>query len=95
MLPRPAGSEIELNRGWTAIAAEVSEYSKNVFNDATRTMEQLVGAKTMEEVVDIQSRNAKQAYETHVSEVSKLGRICAGLVENAYRPVEQATRGSV
>jgi hypothetical protein len=85
----------ELNQGWTEMAAEINEYSKNVFNDATRVMEQLVGAKTLEDVVSIQSRYAKQAYDNHVAEVSKLGKIWADLVQNAYRPVEQARRDVV
>jgi hypothetical protein len=75
----------ELNRGWTAMAAEVNEYSKTVFNDATRTMEQLVGAKTFEDVVEIQSTYAKKAYDNHIAEVSKLGKMCSTLVGNAYK----------
>jgi predicted ATPase len=38
----------ELNRGWTAMAAEVNEYSKTVFSNATRTMEQLAGLRFSE-----------------------------------------------
>jgi hypothetical protein len=53
----------ELNRGWTAMAAEVNEYSKTVFSNATRTMEQLTGAKTFEDVVEIQSKYTKKAYD--------------------------------
>jgi hypothetical protein len=75
----------ELNRGWTAMAAEVNEYSKAVFNDATRTMEQLVSAKTFEDVVEIQSTYAKKAYDNHIAEVSKLGKMCSTLVENAHK----------
>jgi hypothetical protein len=75
----------ELNRGWTAMAAEVNEYSKTMFNDATRTMERLVGAKTFGDVVEIQSAYAKKAYDNHLAEVSKLGKMCAALLENAYK----------
>src|SRR5262245_27356836 len=85
----------ELSRGWTAMATEVNEYSKNVFNDANRAMEQLVGAKTLEDVFEIQNQYARRAYENHVAELSKLGKICAGVAEDAYRPVEQATRRRV
>jgi hypothetical protein len=30
-------------------------------------------------------------YDNHVAEIPKLGKRCAGLAENAYRPVERAT----
>jgi hypothetical protein len=51
-----------------------------------------VSAKPLDDVFEIQSRFAKEAYDNHVAEVSKLGKMCAGLAENAYRPVERATR---
>jgi len=80
----------ELNRGWTAMAAEVNEYSKTVFTDATRTIEQLVGAKTFDDAIQIQSTYAKKAYDNHMAEVSKLGKMCSTLLENAYKQTARA-----
>ena len=51
-------------------------YSKKAFEDATRAFEQLVGAKSFESVIEIQSQYAKKAYDTWVVEASKLGEIC-------------------
>ena len=80
----------EFNSGFTAMAAEVSGYSKQAFDDAAHALEQLVGAKSIDQAVEIQSRYAKKAYDDHVAEVTKLSQMYFDLVKSAYRPVEKA-----
>jgi hypothetical protein len=80
----------EVNKGFQAIAAEVTDYSKKAFEDGTRAFEQLIGAKSVEQAVEIQSTYAKKAYDSYVAEVSKLGEMYAGLARDAYKPVEIA-----
>ena len=80
----------EMNKGFQAIAAEVTDYSKKAFEDSTRAFEQLIGAKSVEQAVEIQSQYAKKAYDGYVAEVSKLGEMYAGLARDAYKPVEVA-----
>jgi hypothetical protein len=80
----------EANKGFQAIAAEITAYSKKAFEDGTRAFQQLLGAKSFEQVIEIQSQYARMAYETYVAELSKLGETHAGLSRNAYKPVEQA-----
>jgi hypothetical protein len=80
----------EVNKGLQAIAAEVTDYSKKSFEDGTRAFEQLLSAKSFEQLIEIQSQYARMAYEAHIAELSKLGEMYAGLTRNAYKPVEQA-----
>ena len=80
----------EANKGFQAIAAEITAYSKKSFEDGTRAFEQLLGAKSFQQVFEIQSQYARMAYEAYVAELSKLGEMYAGLTRNAYKPVEQA-----
>ena len=80
----------EVNKGFQAIAAEVTDYSKKAFEDGTRAFEQLIGAKSVEQAVEIQSQYAKKAYDTYVAEFSKLGEMYAGLAKDAYKPVVAA-----
>jgi hypothetical protein len=79
----------ELNKGFQAITAKVTDYSKKAFEDATRAFEQLVGSKSLEQAIEIQSQYAKKAYDTWVAEASKLGEIYVGMARDAYKPVEQ------
>jgi phasin family protein len=80
----------ETNKGFQAIAAEVTDYSKKAFEDATRAFEQLIGAKSIEQAIEIQSQYAKKAYDTYMAEMSKLGEMYVGLAKDAYKPVEAA-----
>ena len=80
----------EMNKGFQAIAAEVTDYSKKAFEDSTRCFEQLIGAKSVEQAVEIQSQYAKKAYDTYMAEMSKIGEMYAGLARDAYKPVETA-----
>jgi hypothetical protein len=80
----------ELNKGFQAIGARVTDYSKRAFEDATRAFEQLVGAKSLEHAIEIQSQYAKKAYDSWVAEASKLGEMYAAVARDAYKPVEQA-----
>jgi hypothetical protein len=80
----------EINKGFQAIAAEITDYSKKAFEDGTRAFEQLIGAKTIEQAMEIQSQYAKKAYDNYVAEMSKLGEMYVGLAKDAYKPVEVA-----
>jgi hypothetical protein len=80
------------NKSFQALAAEMMEYSKAAFDDAIRTWGQLIGVRTLEQAVQIQSDYAKRVYENHMAEMSKLGEMCAGMVRDASKPVEDVSR---
>jgi phasin family protein len=82
----------EANKGFQALAAEMMEYSKSAFNDAIRTWEQLIGVRSLEQAMQIQSDYAKRVYENHMAEMKKLGEMTVGMVRDASKPVEDASR---
>ena len=84
----------EANKGFQALAAEMMEYSKAAFDDASRTWEQLIGVRSLEQAVQIQSDYAKRVYDNHIAELSKLGAMCMGMMRGASKPVEDASRRS-
>jgi hypothetical protein len=68
------------------------EYSKSAFDDAIRTWEQLIGVRSLEQAMQIQSDYAKRVYENHMAELKKLGEMTVGMVREASKPVEDASR---
>ena len=80
----------EVSKGFQAIAATVVDYSKKSFEDGTRAFEQLIGAKSFEQVWEIQSQYAKKAFDAYVAQASKVGEMYVNLARSAYQPVEQA-----
>jgi phasin family protein len=80
----------ELNKGFQVIAKRWTDFSKQSFEDATRTFEKLVGAKSLEQAFEIQSDYAKKAYDNWMAEMSKIGEIYKSAATDAYKPVEKA-----
>ena len=80
----------EMNKGFQAIAAEFTDYSKKAFEDSTKAFEQLAGAKSIEQAIEIQSQFAKKAYDGYMAEMSKIGEMYVGLAKDAYKPMEAA-----
>ena len=84
----------EANKGFQVLAAEMMEYSKSAFDDAIRTWEQLIGVRSLEQAIQIQSDYAKRVYENHMAEMKKLGEMTVGMVRDASKPVEDGSRRS-
>ncbi|QKP78779.1 phasin family protein [Methyloligella sp. GL2] len=80
----------EWTKGFQAIAAEMTDYSKKAFEDGTRAFEQLAGAKSAEQAFEIQSQYAKKCYDSYMAEMSKIGEMYVGMAQDAYKPVEGA-----
>ena len=85
----------EVNKGFQALAAEVTGYSKNAFEDGIRAWGQLLATKSVDQAIEIQSQYAKRAYDSYMAEMSKLGEMWVGLARNASRPAEQAVTRKV
>ncbi len=77
-----------VSKGWQAIATEFADYSKKSFEDGSATLEKLLGAKSVEKAIEIQSAYAKSAYETFVAEATKMGELYTDLAKESYKPFE-------
>jgi hypothetical protein len=84
----------EWSKGWQAIAAEMTDYTKRSFEEGTATVEKLLSAKSVEQAVEIQTGYAKRAYDDYMHQVSKLGGLYAELAKEAYKPVEKALQSA-
>ena len=82
----------EVNRGFQAMAAEMTDFSKRRMEDVLQAWEQLLRARYFGDVVDVQTRYAQRAYEAYTSEMSKLGEMYLGTARNAAKPVEETSR---
>lgn len=80
----------EWNKGWQAIAAEITDYTKKSFEEGTATFEKLASAKSVEQAIEIQTGYAKRAYDGYMHQMSKIGGMYAELAKEAYKPVEKA-----
>jgi hypothetical protein len=79
----------EWNKGWQAIASEMGDYTKRSFEDGSATFEKLMGAKSLEQAIEIQSTYAKRCYDDYMQQMSKLGAMYADLAKEAAKPMER------
>jgi hypothetical protein len=77
-----------LSQSFQAIAAEVAGYSKKAFEEGAAATEKLIGAKSLDKVIEVQTSYLKSAYEGFVSQSAKLGELYAGLAQETYKPFE-------
>jgi phasin family protein len=77
-----------VSKSLQAITVEIADYAKKVFEQNTSATEKLLGAKSLEKAIEVQSDYAKSAYESFVTEATKLGELYADLAKEAYKPFE-------
>ena len=79
-----------LSKGLQDIAAESSDYSKKAFAAGTAMYEKLLGARSVESVVQIQTEFAKEAYEGFVAQTTKVSELYTRVASDALKPVTTA-----
>lgn len=77
----------EYNKGWQAIAAEFTDYSKRAFEETTAVFEKLASAKSLEQAIEIQTSFAKRSYDDYMAQMTKIGTMFTNLAKDAYKPV--------
>jgi phasin family protein len=77
-----------LSKGLQEIATETTDYSKKAIEANTAVVEKLLGAKTLDTAMQIQTDFAKSAFEGFVAQTTKLGELYSKLAKEAFKPVE-------
>jgi len=76
------------SKSMQAIAIEMADYSKKIFEQGTAATENLIGAKSLDKAFEVQSDYVKNSYEGFVAQATKLGELYADLAKEAYKPFE-------
>lgn len=78
------------SRGFQAIATETADYAKKSFEASIAHFQSMMGARSFEAAVEMQTSYAKSALEGYVAEMTKLGEMYADLAKEAYEPAKAA-----
>jgi hypothetical protein len=79
-----------VSKGFQEIAVETADYSKHAFSATGEVVEKLLGAKTFESAIQIQTDYAKSAYEGFVARQTKINEILAKVASEAVKPAQNA-----
>lgn len=75
------------SKGWQSIAAEWSDYTKRSFEDGTQAWERMAAARSLDQVVEIQTQFARRAYDDYMTQMSRIASLCTDMAREAYRPM--------
>jgi hypothetical protein len=67
------------------IASQIADYSKRSFDQGTKTVENLLGARSLDKAVEVQTEYARSAYEDYVSHATKLGQLYTDLAKETFK----------
>jgi hypothetical protein len=77
----------EINKGFQIIATEMTDFSKRRLEDVFSAWDQLLAARTLGDVLQVQSKYAQRAYEDYMSQISKVGGLFLSTANNGGKPV--------
>ncbi|MFN0263859.1 phasin family protein [Tepidamorphus sp. 3E244] len=77
-----------VSKSMQAIAAEMADYSKKSFEEGASVLEQMMGAKSFDKALEIQTGYAKSSYEGFMAQAGKMGEMFTDLAKESYKPME-------
>jgi hypothetical protein len=77
-----------LSKGLQTLASDAADYTRKSFEHSTSTFEKMLGAKSLERAVEIQSEYARSSYEGFVAQSTKLGEMVTDIAKETYKPFE-------
>ena len=79
-------------RGAEALSAQALAYSKKSWEDGVSAAQALASAKSVQEVIELQTAFAKTAMEAYLAEVTKATDTLSASVKDSFKPInERAT----
>jgi phasin family protein len=76
-------------KGAEALGAQAMAFSKAVFDTQVSAAKSLAGAKSVQEVVELQTAYAKTALETYMSEFGKMTETVSSSVKDSIKPLNE------
>ena len=76
-------------KGVEALGAQAMAFSKAMFETQVTAAKSLAGAKSIQEVVELQTSFAKSALETYMAEMGKMSETVAASVKDSFKPLNE------
>jgi hypothetical protein len=77
-----------VSKTFQAIATEVADYSKEAFETTAAAAEKLMGVKSLEKAIEVQTDFVKTSYEGFVARSGKFSTLYSELAREACKPLE-------
>jgi len=82
-------------KGAEALSAQTVAYGKKSWEDSVAAAQSLAAARSVQELVELQTSWAKSAAETYLSEVTKMTDVFTASVKDSFKPINERVTASV
>jgi phasin family protein len=82
-------------KGAEAMGAQAMAFSKTMFDAQVSAAKSLSGAKSLQEVVELQNAFAKSALETYMSELGKMSETFSASMKESMKPIHERVTATV
>jgi phasin family protein len=82
-------------KGAEALGAQAMAFSKAIFDTNVTAAKSLAGAKSVQEVVELQTAFAKSALETYMAEFTKMSDTVSASVKESMKPINERVTATV
>ena len=82
-------------KGAEALSAQVAAYSKTSWENGVAAAQTISQARSIQELIELQTNFAKSAMETYLSEVTKMTETVTGSVKESFKPINERVTASV
>ena len=76
-------------KGAETLGAQAMAYSKKTFDDQVAAARSLASAKSVQEVVELQTAYAKSAFEAYIAEMTKASETVSNSVKECFSPINE------
>ncbi len=76
-------------KGAEALGAQARAYSKKALEDQVAAAKSLTSAKSVQEVVELQTAYAKSALEAYIAQVTKASETVSASVKESFQPINE------
>ena len=76
-------------KGAEALGAQAMAFSKTGFESQVAAAKSLASAKSVQEVVELQTAYAKTALETYMAEMGKMSEVVSASVKDSMKPLNE------
>ena len=76
-------------KGAEALGAQAMAYSKKALEDQVAATKSLTTAKSVQEVVELQTAYAKSAFEAYIAHMTKASETVSASVKESFQPINE------
>jgi phasin family protein len=82
-------------KGMETINAEVMAFTKTQIEDQISAAKAMMGAKTLQELIELQNGYAKSAFEAYTAHTTKLSEVATKVAQEAFAPINAQVQATV